>query len=312
MGEFMKRSYLFIIVFLLLALPASAKKHKSLEEKILYEKNSLYQYIVVSEDMEKKERYIYNTKRDYMQGGISVTDPDRLIFEYYRLSFISLAFLDREPEDVLFVGLGAGSMPRYFCRYYPEAKVDVVELDPDILAVAKRHFLFEETGNMKVHVSDGRTFIKRSKKEYDLISLDAYQTDYIPFHLTTVEFLREVKKRLKKGGVVVSNVVTREDTEYFHAMIETYKQVFPHLYIYKGSKSANLIFIATDSPKEKKAKAISRRARKLQEEKNFDIDLPRQNWHYGYYTDFEGRRAKVLTDDYAPVNLMRHMKAREK
>jgi spermidine synthase len=308
----MKRRYLFIICFLFFAVPATAKEHDGLEEKILFEKNSLYQFIVVSEDVEKKERYIYNTKRDYMQGGISVTDPDRLIFEYYRLSFISLAFLDREPEDVLFVGLGAGSMPRYFCRYYPVAKVDVVEIDPDILGVAMRYFHFDGTENMKVHISDGRTFIKRSKKQYDLISLDAYQTDYIPFHLTTVEFLQEVKNHLREGGVVVSNVVTRENTEYFHAMIETYKQVFPHLYIYKGTKSANLIFIATDAPKKKTAEAISRRARKLQEEKNFDMDLPRQNWHYGYYTEFEGRRAKVLTDDYAPVNLMRHMEAEEK
>ena len=81
-------------------------------ERVLFEKNSLYQYISVIEDTVKNERYIRNNKREISQGGIYLNAPDRLLFEYSQISFISLAFLDREPRDVLFVGLGAGAMPR--------------------------------------------------------------------------------------------------------------------------------------------------------------------------------------------------------
>jgi spermidine synthase len=279
---------------------------------MLYEKNSLYQYIMVIDDNEKRQRYILNSKRDYIQGGIYIDNPDLLLFEYTQNSFISLAFLDWEPKDVLFVGLGSGSMPRYFHRYYPAAEVDVVELDPDILHVAEQYFSFQKTPGMKVHIQDGRMFIKRVKKQYDMIFLDAYKDDFIPFHLTTTEFLQEVKKKLKKGGVVVSNISSPFRNKFFYSMIETCKTVFPHLYIIKGSKAINYtnnyVFIATESSTQENAENILREARALQKAKKFDIDLPMTSWLFAYYTDYEGN-GEILTDDFAPVNMYRHMKS---
>ncbi len=94
-------------------------------------------------------------------------------------------------------------------------------------------------------------------------------------------------------------------------MIETYKTVFPHLYIIKGSKSLNsynYIFIATESSTQENAENILRKARALQKAKKFDIDLPMISWLFAYYTDYEGN-GEILTDDFAPVNMYRHMKA---
>ncbi|MBI5213822.1 MAG: hypothetical protein HY957_10725 [Nitrospirae bacterium] len=79
-------------------------------EKLIFEKNSLYQYIQVIEDTVKKERYVRNQKREFTQGGIYVNAPDKLLFEFTQMGFVSLAFLEREPRDVLFVGLGAGAI----------------------------------------------------------------------------------------------------------------------------------------------------------------------------------------------------------
>lgn len=301
----MKKYLLCSIFILTFFAPAHAGEPGGKSEKILYEKNSLYQYLVVAENLEKQERYVYNSKRDYMQGGISTVNPDRLIFEYYRLSFISLAFKERRPEDVLFVGLGAGAMPRWFNRYYPEIRTDVVEIDPEILKVAKEYFHFKETENMKVHISDGRRFIKRTKKHYDMIFLDAYQTDYIPFHMTTVEFLREVRKALKDGGVVVSNIVPEKKNKYFYSMIRTYVEVFPNLYIFKGGSSRNYIFIATTDEKLVSPEEVRERAKSLQ---HFDIDMLLLSQYYGTYEYFDKPgQAELLTDDFAPVNLYRYM-----
>jgi spermidine synthase len=107
---------------------------------------------------------------------------------------------------------------------------------------------------MKVHVDDGRLFVKRIKKKYDWIILDAYQNDYIPFHLTTLEFLKEVKSRLKDDGVVVSNITSQFRNKFFDSMVMTYKKAFPHLYVFKGKKSSNFIFVATASSKIKDRK----------------------------------------------------------
>ncbi len=295
----------WLIIFSLLMIPSFGSADKG--EKRLYEKNSLYQYIVVAEDTKKQERYMYNSK--YVHAGMSLEDPDRLLFEYTRMSFISLAFLDRKPEDVLFVGLGAGSMPRYFNRYCPEVKTDVVEIDPEVVDVAKEYFYFQETPNMKVHVQDGRIFIKRTGNKYDMVFLDAYQTDHIPFHLTTVEFLREVRKKLKDGGVVISHVSSSSTNKFFYSMIKTYQEAFPHLYVFKGRSRNNFVFIATDDNDKLQENDILKRAKEFHESKGFDFNLPMMAFLYGYSDEFEWG-GEILTDDFAPVNLLRHMEVK--
>jgi spermidine synthase len=263
----------------------------------------------VIDDTAKKERYLRNQKKDVSQGGMSLTAPEKLLLEYTQLSFIALTFLDREPKDVLFVGLGAGAMPRYFNRHYPEASVDIVEIDADIMSAATRFFYFKETANMKVHITDGRMFIKRTQKKYDVIFLDAYQNDDIPFHLTTVEFLREVKGKLKDDGVVAANILSPYRNKFFDSMVMTYKKVFPHLYIFAGQRSRNFVFVAPSSQIKKSAEDTLAKAKGLQTVKKFDIDLPKTASAYEYSTDYEWSSAKVLTDDFAPVNLYKHQKS---
>jgi spermidine synthase len=129
----MKRIFLVSVILLLAMVSSQALGGHIPETETLYEKNSLYQFIMVDEDLAGKERYILvNTKKDRPQGGILIDDPDKLLFEYTRMAFTSLVYLDREPGDVLFVGLGAGVMPRYFNKHYPDTNVDAVEIDPEI------------------------------------------------------------------------------------------------------------------------------------------------------------------------------------
>jgi len=278
-------------------------------EKLLFEKNSLYQYIQIIEDTEKKERYVRNQKREFTQGGIYVNAPDKLLLEFTQMSFVSLAFLDSDPKDVLFVGLGAGAMPKYFAGRYPDAVIDIAEIDPDMLAVAQKYFYFKENERMKVHVDDGRLFVKKTKKKYDWIILDAYQNDYIPFHLTTLEFLNEVKSRLKDGGVVVANITSPYRNKFFDSMVMTYKKAFPHLYVFKGKKSANFIFAATMGSKMKAKGSVEARARKIQSVRKFDIDLEDFASRYEPSEVYKWEGAKILTDDFAPVNLYQYQKS---
>ncbi|MHB8880535.1 MAG: spermidine synthase [Thermodesulfovibrionales bacterium] len=278
-------------------------------EKQLFEKNSLYQYISVVEDTVKKERYVRNQKREYAQGGIYLNAPDKLLYEFTQMGFVSLAFMDRDPKDVLFVGLGAGAMPRYFTGRYPDAAIDIAEIDPDMLAVAQKYFYFKDNERMKTFIEDGRLFVKRARKKYDWIVLDAYQNDYIPFHLTTLEFLKEVKGRLKDDGVVVANITSTFRNKFFDSMVMTYKKAFPHFYILKGRKSGNFIFIATAHSKIKDKDHVEARARKIQSARKFDIDLEELASRYETAEAYEWGRAKILTDDFAPVNLYQHQRS---
>lgn len=278
-------------------------------EKMLFEKNSLYQYIQVIEDTTKKERYVRNQKKEYTQGGIYVNAPDKLLFEFTQMGFVSLAFLDRDPKDVLFVGLGAGAMPKYFTGRYPDATIDIAEIDPDMLMVAQKYFYFKENERMKVQVDDGRLFVKRAKKKYDWIILDAYQNDYIPFHLTTLEFLKEVKSRLKEDGVVVANITAPYRNKFFDSMVMTYKKAFPHLAVFKGKRSANFIFVATAGIKIKDKDSVLARVLKIESAKKFDFDLEDIASRYEPSEAYEWAGAKILTDDFAPVNLYQYQKS---
>jgi spermidine synthase len=289
--------------------PTTSDKQSKKKENtgdVLFEKNSMYQYIKVTELKEPGRRYVQNTNRKLKQGGIDLNAPDKLLFEYTQLSFIALPYLNREPKDVLFVGLGAGVMPRYFQRYYPDANIDSVEIAPDIYEVAKKYFLYQNKGNMKVYINDGRIFVKKSKKKYDIIFLDAYQGGHIPFHLTTREYLKEVKRILKDDGIVVSNILAEKKNKFFYSMIKTYMSEFPHLYCFQGVMSDNFIFVTSQSKEKVERINVWFNAHKIQEEKKFDIDIPSMSYMYGYYTDYE-KDSEALTDDFAPVNLFKHM-----
>lgn len=285
--------------------PCFAEKKE--QEKKLFEKNSLYQYIAVIEKPEKGQRFIFNSKRDYSQGGIFVDAPDKLLFEYTRSIFISLAFLHRDPADVLFIGLGAGSMPRFFHRHFPTVSTEVAEIDPDIVDVAKKYFHFREDDTLKVHAVDGRMFVKRAKKKYDVVFLDAYQNDYIPFHLTTKEFLNEVKKKLKDGGIVVSNIVSPQRNKFFDSMITTYREVFTHFYIFKVRSMGNYIFVATTDSRKMDKDELYRNAWKVQKRMKDEIDLLTVSNQGEFHDVYEGK-GDVLTDDFAPVNLYKQIR----
>lgn len=280
------------------------------DERRIFEKNSPYQYVSVWEDSTKGERYIRNKRRDLDQGGVSLRRPDSLLIPYTQLMFMGLAFLDREPRDTLFVGMGAGSMPRYLSRYYPAAAIDAVEIDPVMIEVARKWFFFREMPNLKVHPLDGRIFIKRTKKNYDVIFLDAYQNDYIPFHLTTVEFLREVKGRLREGGVVVSNILADDYNKFFDSMLATYRKVFPQVYVFKMKYSINYVFVATMDGRLLDRERVVKRAHAIQKTKGFDFDLNTQSLWHAHSSVYARDGADILTDDFAPVNIFKYQKTR--
>ncbi|MFZ5998647.1 MAG: spermidine synthase [Nitrospirota bacterium] len=301
----MVKNIFFILFVMLLPLQGAHAK-----EKVLYEKNSVYQYIVVSEDTEKRQRRIHNNERHLTQGGMSIDNPDQLVFEYYRMSLISLAFLSNEPSDILVIGLGAGAVPKYLHKRYPDANIDIVEIDPEILNVARTYFNFKDDDKMRVFINDGRMFVKRAKKRYDIIFLDAYRNGSIPFHLTTREFLLETKKILKPGGVVTSNILSERMNQFHDSMVATYQDVFKQLYLFVGENSMNYIFVVTDHQEEMKKKEIAERSKAITKAKGLDFKLDAVAKSCICGSAVDSRVADVLTDDFAPVDILRHRKSK--
>lgn len=300
---------LFVALCLGPVLQGRALANTEARETVIHREDSLYQFLIILENKEKNERYLANLeKTTAYQGGIRLDTPDRLLFEYTRISFLGLAHLEQLPQSALFVGLGVGSMPRFMAKHFPGTAIEVAEIDPAVLRLAKQYFFFPEGRGLTVKVEDGRQFIKRRATQgYDIIFLDAYQGDTIPFHLTTREFLGEVKAKLNSGGVVVANILSPKRNKFFTAMIKTYGAEFANLTIYKGKESGNYIFVAGEravSPM-----AVHDKARQIEEENGLGLDLAAISHEQRIPTP-PVHDAEILTDDFAPVNLYRHMEER--
>ncbi|HMB70297.1 MAG TPA: fused MFS/spermidine synthase, partial [bacterium] len=110
-----------------------------------------------------------------------------------------------EPGSVLLVGLGGGALARQFRR--DGWSVTAVEIDPEVVAVAREWFDFTDR-DAEVHVMDGRRFLNRTADRYDLIVVDAFGSSSIPFHLATTEAFAVMEARLAPGGILAMNVET--------------------------------------------------------------------------------------------------------
>lgn len=293
---------------LLASLLAPAAAPAASPARLLYEADSLYHHVMVGED-EDGLRYLSFNKIMGYQSVVRPGKPSELTFAYTKSGFASLAFLDRPAVDVLFVGLGGGSMPMYLRLVDPGVNIDVVEIDPMVAEVAQKYLGFKPDPALKVTVMDGRIYLKRHPKQYDIIFLDAYNDHAVPFHLTTREFLELVKSRLKPGGVVASNVWALSINRYFTAQIKTYQAVFPEVYLLRAGNSANYIFLATLAKGRIPREQAMTRAKAVMAGRPWSFDLVELVLdEYEYYTN-QTVEAKVLTDDYAPVNLLKHQKA---
>ena len=105
-----------------------------------------------------------------------------------------------------------GIIPSTFAKHFPAAQIDIVELDDQIVKVAKDFFSFQPSDHTNTIIADGRVYIRQAKNKgirYDIVVLDAFNGSYIPSHLTTKEFLQETLSILKDGGCIVSNIHPR-------------------------------------------------------------------------------------------------------
>lgn len=273
------------------------------QAETIHEQKSKYRDITVTQ-VGNRRCLLFNVHRgDRNQTCMLVNDRLNLVFDYTRMSFAGL-LLNPNPERVLVIGLGGGSIPIALADLFPNAEIDVVEVDEAVVRVAEEFFYFEETANMRVFVDDGRPFIKRAglrSETYDFIILDAFSGDYIPEHMLTREFLEEVKTIMADDSVLVANTFSTSRL-YDHESV-TYQRVFKEFFNFKLPSTGNRIVIAQLEPLPPRGD-LMREARALADSVDKYgvplLDYPRR---LSTAVDWDtGRR--ILTDQYSPGNLL--------
>jgi spermidine synthase len=261
---------------------------------VLYEKASAYNTIVVT-DEGNGLRALRFGKGGVRQSAVKLGDPGYLVLPYVPVALVGLA-LSGETRRFLVVGLGGGTLPMFLRKYYPEATIDAVDIDPDVVDVAKRFFGFREDEFMNAHVADGRQFIEKSRQPYDVIFLDAFGSGSIPAHLTTREFLQAVRCVLTPGGVVVGNLWGREINPRYDSMVRTYQEVFGKLFVLDVRGAGNKILLGLSRQQPLGRDELIQRAREVSAAKRFPFDLS-DPVTYGFVgTPPKGQRGRVLRD----------------
>lgn len=241
------------------------------------------------------ERKIKNMRINSNYSSAMFLDSDELVFDYAKCYGL-MEFFVPEFEEVLMIGGAAYSYPKAFLNDYPDAKIDVVEIDPGLTEIAKEHFRLKDDKRLRIIHEDGRIFLDRTSKKYDVVLSDVFKSFSIPFHLTTKEYAQSVYDSLSDEGVAILNILSAvegEKGQFLRAEYKTYKTVFPQVLIFsvyeseRGDHFQNLIMVAlkSDEPVD-----LQRADPKFKE-------LLSHIWKKPIADD-----VPILTDEYAPVD----------
>ncbi|WP_434425115.1 spermidine synthase [Nannocystis pusilla] len=181
--------------------------------------------------------------------------------------------LARPLRDVLMIGLGAGVIPRFLRAYLPEVTVEVVEIDPLVIDVARRFFAVEADERLRIHEGDGRKFVADGVRPQDAVILDGHGLGGVPRHLSTCEFLASVRAALAPSGVVVANVWSAAANRYYDATLATYREVFERVHVLDVVGLGNKIIVASAEPAALTREEVIARAHALSVEQRLPIDL---------------------------------------
>ena len=238
-----------------------------------------------------------------------LSDPLYLEYEYIRIyeEMVRWQSSKRKSFKVLFLGGGGYTFPRFIEAKYPEAEVDVVEIDPEITRVAQNYLGISEKTKIRSINEDGRWFVMNCKEKgsYDFIFGDAFNDLSIPYHLTTKEFATQLKRLLKPDGLLLANVIDSfKKGAFMPSYVRTLEEVFDkgNVHLLTLSSDYDHIGISTcvvvASPKRLDMDDFVK-GMKGNGEKEMTSHVMPQDRLQQYLKE---RTSVILTDDYVPVD----------
>ncbi|MCD4731677.1 MAG: fused MFS/spermidine synthase [Bacteroidales bacterium] len=236
---------------------------------------------------------------DEQSSAMFLDKDDDLVFEvlkYYRL----VEHFNPNFSTALMIGGSGYAFPKDYLNRYPEAHIDVVEIDPGLTELARLHFNLPDDQRLNIYHEDGRTFLNRCDKKYDAVFMDAYKSMItIPFQLTTQEAVQHIFDMLNDDGAIYANVISSLDSKnnyFLRSEVATYKSVFPQVYLFavqypepteeEKSKFQNFLLVGLKT--------------KLIPEFSSINNQMNQYLSHLYKGDLEFEE-EILTDNYAPV-----------
>jgi SAM-dependent methyltransferase len=233
---------------------------------------------------------------DLRHSYVDLDDPRHLEFWYVRRLVDGIDVLaPAGPIDAVYVGGGGFTLPRYLRAVRPGSTQTVLEIDADLVDLVQDELGFAAGEDVEIVIGDGRlSLADRPAASADVVVGDAFGSRAVPWHLTTEEFLGDIRQVLRPGGVYVANLIDGPGQRFLRAEAATAASVFEHVVVILGPDAAsgrrgNSVIIASDDPID--GAALDDRRRADGDDGALVGDLA------AFIED-----APTLTDDYAPVD----------
>lgn len=266
------------------------------ESGLLYEGESIYNYLQVKEDEDS-----VTLSTNVLFGVQSVMKKDDsltgMYYDYALAAPVMAGAAEKENPRVLVLGMGSGTYASQCRKYFSGISVEGVEIDEKITDLAGKYFNLPET--VKVTTYDGRAYLNAVVEKYDVIMVDAYQDITIPFQMSSVEFFTMVRDHLTEDGVMVINMNMHSEKEgnINQYLSDTIASVFDAAYTVDVECSTNrLLFAARE---EDTIKSLGFRGAGVE-----DPELRTLLGMVGENLEKYEKGGYLLTDDQAPVELL--------
>lgn len=291
-----KKSHVATIIILLISIFFINQQTVKAEE-YLVEMDSQYNDIRIIDGVDQStKRPIRTLKMNSVTHSAMFLDGKELVYEYTKYYRLGEHF-NPALKKALNIGGGAYSYPKNFLQSFPNATLDVVEIDPKLTELAKQYFSLEDSPNLNIYHEDGRTFLNKSQKKYDAIFLDAFGSYYsVPYQLTTLETVEKLYEMMEDDGIIIVNIISAlegEKAKFFQAEYKTYQEIFPQVYVFQVRNYVN-----PDQPQNLMLVALKSETPAPLTSNNTEFNTYLNNrWTKEIESDIP-----ILTDDFAPVD----------
>jgi MFS family permease len=223
-------------------------------------------------------------------------DPTHLKYRYVRwiAGVINSENPGGKPLDVVFVGGGAFTLPRWLLATRPGSNADVLEVDPDIVTLDEERLGLRTSPHLRARIGDARvSMLDIPDDSADVVVGDAFSGYTVPWHLTTAEWLDEVERVLKPDGIYAMNLIDLQPLDFLKAETATFLDTFQDVQLVAIEEgSANTVLVGSDRRMPRLVSPAAARA-----EGRFAY--PRSEL-VPFAAD-----AEALRDDFAPVDQLR-------
>ncbi|MFC4531263.1 spermidine synthase [Sphaerisporangium dianthi] len=205
-------------------------------------------------DLDRPQGWLLSTS-GVPQSYVDLEDPTYLDFEYVRLMADVIDAIEEGPLDVVHVGAGACTLPRYVAATRPGSRHIVIEPDAALVQLVRDQLRLKSVPRLKVRVADGRTAVGGlHDASADLFILDAFSGATMPVDLATAEYMGDVARVLKDSGALLVNIADGKGLAFARRVVATVRGTFRHVAllaepgILRGRRFGNLIVTASPAP----------------------------------------------------------------